>query len=147
MPGNSARSRRGPTNPRGTSNVRVQRPTGLAPIYGDWAPDEQSMDPRNTRIGPSMCGDRTPEGQDHRTQHPPDEDPGLRRTETFAGFGTSWDSRLREIRDFMGFKTSQDPGLRGIQDFAGLGTSWDLGLRRKQELYTPRTRILFCGVL
>ncbi len=60
-----------------------------------------------------MYEDRTPEGQDYKTRHPPDE----------------------------------DKGLRGIQDFAGLGTLWDLGLCRKQVLYTPRTRILFCGVL
>ncbi len=76
-----------------------------------------------------MYGDRTPR----------DKVPGpASQTRTNA---------LRGIRDFVGFKTMRDPGLRGIWDFAGLRTSWDLGLRREQELYTPRTRILFCGVL
>ncbi len=75
------------------------------------------------------------------------QDQGLRGIQDFVGFGTSWDSGLRGTRDFMGFKTWRDIGLHGIQDFAGHGTSWDLGLCRKQELYTPQTRILFCGVL
>ena len=76
-----------------------------------------------------MCGDRTP--RDKVTG------PGI----------PDEDQRLRGIQDFMGFKTSRDLGLRGIQDVTGLGTSWDLGLYRRQGLYTPRTRILFCGVL
>ncbi len=77
-----------------------------------------------------MYRDWTPDVQGHMTQHPPDEDQGL-----------------RGIQDFVGFRTSWDPGLRGIQDFVGPRTSWDLGLLRKQDLYTPRIGILFCGVL
>ncbi len=101
------------------------------PKYKDWTP---------------MCGNRTPEGQGHRTRHPR-RGQGLCKTKDFVESRTSWDAGLCGIRDFVGFKTSRDPGLRGIQDFAGHGTSWDLGLRRKQELHTPWTRILFCGVL
>ncbi len=110
------------------------RYTEIGPLVnGDWTPGTQELDPRCTETGPPRDKVTGPSI--------PDED------EDFTGFGTSWDSRLHGTRDFMGFKTSWDLGLRGIQDFAGLGTSWDLGLRRKQELYTPRTRILFCGVL
>ncbi len=151
MPDSPARGRHGPINPRDTSNIRVQKPMSLPPIYEDWTPDQRRLNPRDTRIGPPMRGDRTPEEQGHRTRHPGRgpralQDRGLCGIQDFVGFGTSWDSRLRGIRDFMGFKTSRDLGLCGIQDFAGLGTSWDLGLCRKQELYTPQTRILFSGV-
>ena len=86
-------------------------------------------------MGPLMYGDRTPREQGPRTRHPG------------QGLGTSRNPGLRGIRDFVGFRTTRDLGLRGIQDFAGLWTLWDLGLCRKQELYTPRTRILFYGVL
>ncbi len=135
----------GPSTRGILQNLRVQKPIGLTPGI-------RRMDPQDTRIGPPMCGDRTPEGQGHRTRHP-GRGQGLRKTKdftesrTFVGFGTSWDSRLRGTRDFMGFKTSRDIGLRGIQDFMEPRTLWDLGLCRKQELYTPQTRILFCGVL
>ncbi len=152
MPDSPAPSRHRAVNPRDTSNVRVQKPMGLPLIYEDLTPAERRRDPRDTRIGPPMCGDRTPEGQGHRTPHPEQgprgsQDQGLRRIQDFVGFGTLWDSRLRGIRDFVGFETLQDLGLCGIQDSVGLGTSWDLELCGKQELYTPRTRILFCGVL
>ncbi len=75
--------------------------------------------PENTRTGPPVYGDRTPEVQGHRTWHPrrgpkTSQDPGLRGIQDFARPRTSWDSRLRETRDFMGFKTSQDIGLHGI---------------------------------
>ncbi len=100
-----------PTNRKPSKNLRVQQPTEL--------------DPRNARIGPPVYGDRTPEGQGHRTRHPG------------RGPRTSRKPGLRGIRDFVGFRTMRDPGLRGIQDFARPRTSWDLGLRRKQELCTP----------
>ena len=98
----------------------------LSREYKDWTPSVRRPDPRSTRP------------QDLASQ---------KRTKDFARPGTSWDSRLRETPDFVGFKTSRDPGLHGVQDFAGHRTSWDLGLYRKQKLFTPRTRILFCGVL
>ena len=128
MPDSPARGRRGPTNPKDDSNVRVQKPMGLPPIYedcppppknGGWTPGIQGLDPRCTKTG-------APRNKNYKTHHPPDEDEGL-----------------RVIQDVTGRKTSCDSGLRGIQDFAGLGTSWDLGLRRKQEL---RTRILWCSL-
>ncbi len=108
-----------PTQPGDPSKLRVQDTTG-PPEGKDWTPYVQRPDPG---------------GQGHRTRHPG------------RGPRTSWNPGLRGIRDFEGFKTTWDPGLCGIQDFAGLGTSWDPGLPRKQELYTARTRILFCGVL
>ena len=92
MPGNPARVRRGPTNPRDTSDARVQKPTGLPPIYEDWTPDIQKLDPRYTRIGPPMYGDRTPEGQGYKTRHPPDENKGLRGIQDFMGNDTRNDS-------------------------------------------------------
>ncbi len=79
-------------------NFRVQQPTEL--------------DPRNTRIGPLMYGDQTK--RDKATGPGiPDEDQGLRGSQDFVGFRTSWDSGLRGNWDFVGFKTSQDSGLRG----------------------------------
>ncbi len=104
------------------------------PIYGDWTPGIQGLDPQCTETGPP---------RDKTTR------PGIPQTRTndFVGSKTSRDAGLHEIRDFVGFKTSRDLVLHGIQDFVGLGTSWDLGLRKKKKLYTPRTRNLFCGVL
>ncbi len=52
-----------------------------------------------------MHGDRTP--RDKATGPGiPDEDQGLRGSQDFMGFGTSWDSGLRGNRDFVGFKCS-----------------------------------------
>ncbi len=119
-------------------NFRIPKPMGLTPRI-------QGLDPQRTETGP-------PEGQGHRTRHPGRgpktlRDLGLHVTQDFVRPRTSWDSRLHETRDFVGFKPSQDLGLREIQDFAEPRTSWDLGLYRKQELFTPCTSILFCGVL
>ena len=94
----------GPSTRGILQNLRVQKPIGLTPGI-------RRMDPQDTRIGPSMCGDRTPEGQGHRTRHPgqgptASQDRGLRGIQDLAGSGTSWDSRLRGTQDFVGFKTS-----------------------------------------
>ncbi len=131
MPDSPARGRRGPTNLRDTSNVRVQKPTGLPPIYEDWTPDAWRLDPRNTRIGSPTCGDhRTPEGQGLRTGRRP----RLRKTEDWTR-----NPGLRGIRDFMGFKTLRDPGLCRIQDFLGPRTSWDSTLRGTRDFVGSRT--------
>ncbi len=114
------------------------------PVDEDWTPGRQGLDPRCAETGPPRDKATGPSIPDENSAS---QDQGLHGIQDFVGFGTSWDSRLRGTRDFMGFKTSRDIGLRGIQDFVGHGTSWDLGLCRKQELYTTRTRILFCGVL
>ncbi len=100
-------------------------------------PGIQGIDPRCTETGPPMnkatrplrytgsrppmYGDWTPDEQGHKTQHPPDEDQGLRGHEDSEGSRTSWDS-----------------GLRGIQDFTGPGTSWDSGLRRTRDFVGSR---------
>ena len=138
-PGRSFKSQ-SPENNGSTPGTRRPDPRWTEaepPEYKDWTPDVWRPDPRGTR----------PQDPASQTKTRTSQDQGLRRIQDFVGFGTSWDSRLRGTQDFMGFKTSRDLGLRGIQDFVGHGTSWDLGLCRKQELYTPRTRILFCGVL
>ncbi len=122
--------------PGRSSKLQSPENNGLPPEYKDWTPDVRRLDPRGTR----------PQDPASRTRTRTSQDQGLRGIQDFVGSRTSWDLRLRGNRDFMGFKTSRDLGLRGIQDFAGQGTSWDLGLCRKRELYTPRTRILFCGV-
>ncbi len=53
-----------------------------------------------------MYGDWTPDVQGHKTQHPPDEDPGHRVSEDFVGARTLWDRGFRRIEDFVGFRTS-----------------------------------------
>ena len=88
--------------------------------------NERRLDPRDTRIGLPMCGDRTPEGQGHRTWHPGQGPRALQ------------DRGLHGIQDFMGFKTSWDLGLRGIQDFAGPRTSWDSRLRGTRDFMGSR---------
>ena len=116
------------SQPEGHSKRQGPGAIGSTPIYEDWTPDVPGLDPRYTRIGTLMYEDWTPDVQGHKTQHPLDENPGLRGIQDFVGFRTSWDS------NFVGFRTSWDPGLRGIQDFVGPRTSWDLGLRRKQDV-------------
>ncbi len=60
---------------------------GLSPIYEDWTPEIQGLDPRCAETGP-LRDKATGPGI-------PDEDQGLRGIQDFVGFGTSWDSRLR----------------------------------------------------
>ena len=52
----------------------------------NWIPGMQGLDPRYTETGPPR----------DKTTGPgiPDEDQGLRRSQDFVGFGTSWDSGL-----------------------------------------------------
>ena len=57
-----------------------------------------------------MDEDWTPDVQGHKTQHPPDEDQGLRGIQDFVGFRTSWDSGLRGTQDCMGSRTRQKTG-------------------------------------
>ncbi len=141
MTDSPAHGRRGHINPRDASSVRVQKPVGLPAMFKDWTPDERRLDSQNTRIGPRCTKTGPPRNKTTRPSIPET------MTKDFVGFRTSQDVGLHGIWDFVGFKTLRDPGLCGIQDFAGLRTSWDLGLCRQQELYTPRIRILFCGVL
>ncbi len=138
MPDSPARSKCGPNHPGATSNLRVRKIMGLPPTHEDWTPGGRRLDPRNTRIGPPMCGDRTPEGQGHRTRHP-GRGQGLRKTKDFAESRTSRNPGLRGIQDFVGFKISWDLGLRGTQDFAGPRTSWDSRLRGTQDFVGSRT--------
>ncbi len=141
MPDNSARSQRGPTNPGDPSNLRVQKTMGLPPIYEDWTPGGRRLDPQNTRIGPPMCGDRTPEGQGHRTRHP-GRGQGLRKTKDFAESRTLWDSGLRGIQDFAGPMTSWDSRLRGTWDSVGSRTPQKTG-----TLYaSDQELVLWCSL-
>ena len=86
---------------------------GPPPISEDWTPDVPRLDPWDVRIGPPGYEDWTPEVQGHKTQHPPEEDQGVRGIEDFTESRTSWDSGLHGIQDFAGPRTSWDSRLRG----------------------------------
>ncbi len=142
MPDNSARSKCGPTNhPGDPSNLRVQKTMGLPPAHEDQTPGGRRLNPRNTRIGPPTCGDRTPEGQGHRTRHPRRRQE-LHKTKDFAESRTSWDSGLHGIQDFAGPRTSWDSRLLGTQDFVGSRTSQKTG-----TLHIPdQDLVLWCSL-
>ncbi len=109
MPGSLARGTRGPTY-----HPETFRKTSESSNQWNWIPGMQGLDrrctetrhPRDKATGPGISN----------------EDQGLRGSQDFVGFGTSWDSGLRGNQDFVGLR---------FKTFAGCRTSWDLGLSRK----------------